>query len=73
MKDTEFKDVHILGTWVHGPGMIHANKEVNTPADMAGLKIRGGSRSVNSVPDQTGRDACGHAGAGGVLRACPKA
>jgi C4-dicarboxylate-binding protein DctP len=20
MKDTEFKDVHILGTWVHGPG-----------------------------------------------------
>ena len=36
MKDDEFKDVHILGTWVHGPGMIHANKEVKTPADMEG-------------------------------------
>ena len=23
MKDTEFKDVKILGTWVHGPGLIH--------------------------------------------------
>ena len=42
MKDTEFKDVHILGTWVHGPGMIHANKAVSAPSDMEGLKIRGG-------------------------------
>ena len=31
MKDTEFKDVHILGTWVHGPGLLHTNKEVRTP------------------------------------------
>ena len=44
MKDTEFKDVHILGTWVHGPGLIHANKEIRTPDDMQGMKIRGGSR-----------------------------
>lgn len=47
MKDTEFKDVHILGTWVHGPGMIHANREINVPGDMQGLKIRGGSRLIN--------------------------
>ena len=26
MKDTEFQDLKILGTWVHGPGMIHTNR-----------------------------------------------
>ena len=49
MKDTQFQDVHILGTWVHGPGLIHTNKPVAAPGDMQGLKIRGGSRSVNSL------------------------
>ncbi|WP_299048604.1 TRAP transporter substrate-binding protein [uncultured Tateyamaria sp.] len=59
MKDTEFKDVHILGTWVHGPGMIHTNKEVRTPADMAGLKIRGGSRTVNNLLEKMGSTPVG--------------
>jgi TRAP-type C4-dicarboxylate transport system substrate-binding protein len=59
MKDTEFKDVHILGTWVHGPGMIHTNVPVNTPADMNGLKIRGGSRSVNSLLTKLGATPVG--------------
>jgi TRAP-type C4-dicarboxylate transport system substrate-binding protein len=49
MKDTEFKDVHILGTWVHGPGMIHTADPVETPEDLQGMKIRGGSRSINSL------------------------
>ena len=59
MKDTEFKDVHILGTWVHGPGLIHANKEVRTPADMEGLKIRGGSRLVNVFLEKMGATPVG--------------
>ena len=59
MKDTEFKDVHILGTWVHGPGMIHTNKEVRTPADMEGLKIRGGSRTVNTLLQKVGATPVG--------------
>ncbi|MEP1522166.1 TRAP transporter substrate-binding protein [Ascidiaceihabitans sp.] len=59
MKDTEFSDVHILGTWVHGPGMLHTNKEVKTPADMAGLKIRGGSRSVNTFLNKLGATPVG--------------
>ena len=59
MKDSEFKDLHILGTWVHGPGLIHANKEVKTPEDMAGLKIRGGSRSVNSLLSKLGATPVG--------------
>ncbi len=59
MKDSEFKDVHILGTWVHGPGMIHVNKEVRLPEDMAGLKIRGGSRSINSLLEELGAEPVG--------------
>lgn len=59
MKDTEFRDIHILGTWVHGPGMIHTNRAVNTPADMEGLKIRGGSRSVNSLLTKLGATPVG--------------
>ncbi|MFL4469827.1 TRAP transporter substrate-binding protein [Tateyamaria armeniaca] len=59
MKDTEFKDVHILGTWVHGPGMLHVNKEVKTPADMEGMKIRGGSRTVNILLEKMGATPVG--------------
>ncbi|WP_299778879.1 TRAP transporter substrate-binding protein [uncultured Roseobacter sp.] len=59
MKDTEFKDVHILGTWVHGPGLIHANKEVRKPSDMDGLKIRGGSRLANALLEKVGATPVG--------------
>jgi TRAP-type C4-dicarboxylate transport system substrate-binding protein len=59
MKDTEFKDVHILGTWVHGPGLLHTNKPVVTPDDMQGMKIRGGSRSVNSLLSKLGATPVG--------------
>lgn len=58
-KDTEFKDVHILGTWVHGPGMIHTKDPVNSPADMQGMKIRGGSRSVNALLTKLGATPVG--------------
>lgn len=59
MKDDEFKDVHILGTWVHGPGMIHTADPVETPADLQGMKIRGGSRSVNSLLTKLGATPVG--------------
>jgi TRAP-type C4-dicarboxylate transport system substrate-binding protein len=59
MKDDEFKDVHILGTWVHGPGMIHTKDPVETPADLQGMKIRGGSRSVNSLLTKLGATPVG--------------
>ena len=50
MKDTGFKDVHILGTWVHGPGMLHTNTEVRSPDDMQGLKITGATPVGMPVP-----------------------
>jgi len=58
-KDTEFKDVHILGTWVHGPGMIHTKDPVTLPSDLQGMKIRGGSRSVNSLLTELGATPVG--------------
>jgi TRAP-type C4-dicarboxylate transport system substrate-binding protein len=58
-KDTEFQDVHILGTWVHGPGMIHTKDPVNVPADLQGMKIRGGSRSVNALLTKLGATPVG--------------
>lgn len=59
MKDSEFKDVHILGTWVHGPGMFHTNKPVAVPADLQGMKIRGGSRLVNQLLELVGATPVG--------------
>ena len=58
-KDTDFKNVHILATWVHGPGLLHTNKPVTTPADLEGLKIRGGSRSINSLLTKLGATPVG--------------
>ncbi len=49
MKDKEFKDVHILGGWVHGAGILHSQKPINKLEDMKGLKIRGGTRANNML------------------------
>ncbi|EBA14635.1 TRAP dicarboxylate transporter, DctP subunit [Roseobacter sp. SK209-2-6] len=59
MKDTEFKDVKILGTWVHGPGMIHTADPIESPADLQGVKIRGGGRSVNALLTELGATPVG--------------
>ena len=55
----EFPGVKILGTWVHGPGMIHANQEIRTPDDMQGVKIRGATRLVNSLLETLGATPVG--------------
>lgn len=59
MKDADFQDVHILGTWVHGPGMFHTNKAVSVPGDLRGMKIRGGSRLVNDLLTRVGAEPIG--------------
>jgi len=55
----EFSDVHMLGTWVHGPGLFHTADPVETPADLEGMKIRGGSRLVNKLLETTGATPVG--------------
>ncbi|WP_435230750.1 TRAP transporter substrate-binding protein [Pseudopelagicola sp. nBUS_20] len=59
MEATEFKDVKMLGVWVHGPGVIHSADPVNTPADFNGMKIRGASRQVNALLKQLGATPVG--------------
>ncbi len=59
MKDTEFANVHILATWVHGPGMFHTKEPVMSPSDLQGMKIRGGSRQVNSLLTKLGATPVG--------------
>lgn len=55
----EFADVHMLGTWVHGPGMFHTSDPVEVPADLEGMKVRGGSRLVNQLLELTGATPVG--------------
>ena len=59
MRDTEFRDVHILGTWVHGPGLIHSRRPVRSVSDLSGLKVRGGSRMVNRLLSRLGATPVG--------------
>lgn len=59
MKNTEFSDVHVLGTWVHGPGVIHSNEVVRQPSDLTGMKVRGGSRMVNNLLKEVGATPVG--------------
>ena len=37
MKDADFKDVHMLAVWVHGPGIIHSKTPITTVADLNGV------------------------------------
>ncbi len=59
MEDTEFKDLKILGTWVHGPGLIHSSKPIASVKDLEGVKIRGGSRTVNNLLVELGATPVG--------------
>jgi TRAP-type C4-dicarboxylate transport system substrate-binding protein len=55
----EFSAVHLLGTWVHGPGMFHTADPVEHPSDLEGMQIRGGSRLVNQLLELTGATPVG--------------
>ncbi len=55
----EFSAVHVLGTWVHGPGMFHTKDPVEQPSDLRGMKIRGGGRLVNQLLELLGATPVG--------------
>lgn len=59
MRDTEFQDLKILGTWVHGPGLIHSADPIASMDDLNGVKIRGGSRMVNKLMEKLGATPIG--------------
>ncbi|WP_417436171.1 TRAP transporter substrate-binding protein [Hoeflea sp.] len=60
MEATEFKGVKILGTWVHGPGVIHAKGEgIRKLEDMQGKKLRGPTRVINGLLAELGAEPVG--------------
>ncbi|GGL50897.1 TRAP transporter substrate-binding protein [Wenxinia marina] len=54
-----FSDVHVLGLWVHGPGVIHSGEPVTTPEDLAGVKLRAPTRVTNQLFTNLGATTVG--------------
>ena len=50
----EYKDVKVLGAWVHGPGVIHTDKPVTSVDDLEGVKLRGPTRVINDMLKELG-------------------
>ena len=49
MFDKDFREVKVLGLWVHGPGLIHSKKPITKMSDLNGVKLRAGSRILNKL------------------------
>lgn len=54
LQNEEYKDVKVLGAWVHGPGVIHTDTPVNTLEDLAGKKMRGPTRVISDMLAELG-------------------
>ncbi|TKT80955.1 TRAP transporter substrate-binding protein [Aquamicrobium sp. LC103] len=59
MKDGEFKDLHIISAWVHGPGVVHSKTPVEKLEDLQGMKVRAPTRIINSLLGQLGATPVG--------------
>ena len=55
----DFAGMHLLAAFVHGPGLFHTMDPVETPDDLQGMKIRGGSRLVNQMLEAAGATPVG--------------
>ena len=58
-QDSEYKDVQLLGAWVHGPGLIHTADGVSKLEDMEGKKLRGPTRVINDMLNELGATPVG--------------
>lgn len=59
LQNSEYKDVKVLGAWVHGPGVIHTDRPVTQVEDMQGLKLRGPTRVINDMLKELGATPVG--------------
>lgn len=59
MFDQDFKDVKVLGLWVHGPGVIHGDKVIAQPSDLDGVKLRAPTRITNQLFTSLGATTVG--------------
>ncbi|MEP1519376.1 TRAP transporter substrate-binding protein [Ascidiaceihabitans sp.] len=55
----EYKDVKVLGAWVHGPGVIHTRTGVSALEDMSGKKLRGPTRVIVDMLKELGATPVG--------------
>lgn len=58
-QNSEYKDVKVLGAWVHGPGVIHTQDGVSSLDDMKGLTLRGPTRIINDLLSELGAEPVG--------------
>ncbi|WP_068115988.1 TRAP transporter substrate-binding protein [Tropicimonas marinistellae] len=49
MLDEDFKDMKVLGLWVHGPGIIHSKEPIEKLEDLNGVKLRSPTRVTNQM------------------------
>jgi TRAP-type C4-dicarboxylate transport system substrate-binding protein len=58
-QNNEYKDVKVLGAWVHGPGVIHTRDGVKKLEDMKGQQLRGPTRVINDLLKELGATPVG--------------
>ena len=54
LQNEEYKEVKVLGAWVHGPGVIHSDKPITSVDDLEGVKMRGPTRVINDMLSELG-------------------
>lgn len=55
----EFAGVKLIAVHTHGPGLFHSSKPIVALNDLAGMKIRGGSRVISAMLADLGAEAIG--------------
>jgi TRAP-type C4-dicarboxylate transport system substrate-binding protein len=58
-QETEYKDVKVLGAWVHGPGVLHSKDGITKLEDMQGVTMRGPTRIINNLLSELGAEPVG--------------
>ncbi|EAQ04512.1 TRAP dicarboxylate transporter, DctP subunit [Pseudooceanicola batsensis HTCC2597] len=59
MMDKDFAELKILGTWVHGPGLIHSKEPITSVSDLNGVKLRAPTRVINKLFTDMGATTIG--------------
>ena len=59
MMNNDFKAFHVLGLWVHGPGLIHSKKPIVKISDLNGVKLRAPTRVTNKLFSSLGATPIG--------------
>jgi len=55
----EYSDAHMIAIFSHGPGLVHSENPVQSLEDMAGLTVRGPTRTINWMLEELGAEAIG--------------